>query len=257
MNFQTEPASLWLRPNWLRPLAMAVGLAINLVAAILISRARVEEPVPLPSIEVAILPPNVEPAQAPTEPTPVAPPPEQKAPPEPPPPPEAAPPQEVAPPPPPPPKAEPDREQELRQEQRLERQKEIAQKKLEERRKQEKIEKAQERREEAREKAEKAKAAEKRAAARSSGPSRAAYGAIVVSELRRLQGIGASRAGGATGRVHVTFTIGPSGRIVSHSAGSGDARLAAAAAAMMAAFHAPPPPGGHFTGATNFSFGSR
>ena len=51
--------------------------------------------------------------------------------------------------------------------------------------------------------------------------------------------------------------VGPSGRIVSHSASSADARLSAAAAAIMAAFHAPSPPGGHFTGSTNFTFSAR
>lgn len=79
--------------------------------------------------------------------------------------------------------------------------------------------------------------------------SSAAYGALVAAELNRHKRYPeAARAQGAQGVVVVSFVIGPSGRVASHTIArsSGVAVLDSAVSQMMAAVHLPPPPGGSF-----------
>jgi protein TonB len=86
------------------------------------------------------------------------------------------------------------------------------------------------------------------------------YGAIVSAELNRHKAYpAAARTRGERGSVGASFTIGGSGRIVSHSiySSSGYSSLDSEVHSMMAAAQAPPPPGGIFHGSIviSFSFG--
>ncbi|WP_294534216.1 TonB family protein [uncultured Rhodoblastus sp.] len=93
--------------------------------------------------------------------------------------------------------------------------------------------------------------------AQASGMSPGAYAALLAAEVARHKVYpAAARAAQATGSVGVAFTVGASGRVVSHSItrSSGNAALDAAVHAMMAAVHAPPPPGGVFRSSTNINF---
>lgn len=104
--------------------------------------------------------------------------------------------------------------------------------------------------EEKREAARKTKAAERQAPA-PSGEDLAAYGQLIYSEIARHKA-----SGGGSGSVGVVFTVGASGRVVSHSIvkSSGDAELDARVNAMMQAVQATPPPGGRFTGRITIRF---
>lgn len=75
------------------------------------------------------------------------------------------------------------------------------------------------------------------------------YRSIVAAELnRRKYYPAAARAAGARGVVVVTFTVGPSGRVIRHSItrSSNQSALDQAVHQMMAAVSLPPPPGGVF-----------
>lgn len=77
------------------------------------------------------------------------------------------------------------------------------------------------------------------------------YGAIISAELNRHKAYpAAARARREMGSVGVSFTVGGSGRIVSHSiySSSGSSSLDGEVVAMMTAARAPPPPGGIFHG---------
>lgn len=87
--------------------------------------------------------------------------------------------------------------------------------------------------------------------------SNAAYAALVAAEINRHKFYPAgARASGANGSVGVTFSIGPSGAIRSHSIirSSGNSALDAAVGQMLASSHPPPPPGGSFYGSTTIHF---
>ena len=93
--------------------------------------------------------------------------------------------------------------------------------------------------------------------AQAPGMSLGAYAALLAAEVARHKVYpAAARAAQATGSVGVTFTVGPSGRVVSHSItrSSGNGLLDGAVHAMMAAVHAPPPPGGVFRSSTTVNF---
>ena len=97
-----------------------------------------------------------------------------------------------------------------------------------------------------------------RAGVASGQASRAArmnYGAIVAAALNRHK-FYPSSAHGETGSVGVSFIVGASGRIVSHSIyrSSGNSALDGAVQSMMASTHAPPPPGGSFPGSIVIDF---
>ena len=86
---------------------------------------------------------------------------------------------------------------------------------------------------------------------------RANYGAIISAELNRHKFYPpAARARDETGSVGVSFSVGGSGRIASHSiySSSGSSALDGAVHAMMASAHAPPPPGGSFHGSIVIHF---
>ncbi len=87
--------------------------------------------------------------------------------------------------------------------------------------------------------------------------SNAAYAALVSAEINRHKFYPAgARASGANGSIGVTFSIGPSGAIRSHSItrSSGNSALDAAVGQMLASSHPPPPPGGSFHGSTTIHF---
>ncbi len=89
------------------------------------------------------------------------------------------------------------------------------------------------------------------------GMSRADYGALVVAELNRRKFFpAAARQAGASGSVGVSFTLGPSGRVISQSIvrSSGNAALDDAARAILSAMQTPPPPGGRFSANTSIRF---
>jgi len=269
MIFRPDSASLWLRPHWLRPTALVAGTAINVTVALLVNYAHLRKPPPLPVIEVTILPKEIapkatapkppaipKPQPKPQPPPPPPPPPKPAKPPPPPPkPPKPPSPKPAKPPPPapkPPPPKPPDVKPAPKPPEKALREKQEKLRRLKEAQEKRRIERAAKRKA-AQERAEMEKARRERARA-ASGRSRAAYASIVVREIQRLKYLGARRAGGATGRVSVTFTVGRSGRIVSHRVHSANPRLAGAVAAMMRAFHAPPPPGGRFSASTNINF---
>jgi len=109
-------------------------------------------------------------------------------------------------------------------------------------------------------KAQEARQAMRRGAPGGAGPSgvsRADYAGLLLAEVNRHRFYpSAARAEGATGGVGVAFTVGPSGRVISHSItrSSGHAALDSAARAILSAVQAPPPPGGRFSTSTTIRF---
>jgi periplasmic protein TonB len=86
-----------------------------------------------------------------------------------------------------------------------------------------------------------------RAGAATGAVSTATYRSLVIAELsRHKQYPPAALSGGVQGTVVVTFTIGPSGRVVGHTItrSSGSSALDGAVHRMMSAISLPPPPGG-------------
>lgn len=97
-------------------------------------------------------------------------------------------------------------------------------------------------------------------AAGAPGVSRAGYASLLAAEVARHKVYpAAARAAHATGSVGVVFTVGASGRVISHSItrSSGNSALDGAVHAMMAAVRAPPPPGGIFRSSTTINFSLR
>ncbi len=126
----------------------------------------------------------------------------------------------------------------------------------EQKRKAEEAAERQRERQEAREKARRGAAGG--VATATGGMSRNAYAGLLAAELRRHTFYpAAARAAGVTGSVGVTFTVGPSGRVISQAVtrSSGNAALDSAAHAILGAVHTPPPPGGRFSASQNLHFG--
>ena len=87
--------------------------------------------------------------------------------------------------------------------------------------------------------------------------STANYRLLVIAELsRHKQYPPAALSAGVQGTVVVTFTIGPSGRVVAHSItrSSGSSALDSAVNRMMAAISLPPPPGGSYRATAPVAF---
>lgn len=88
----------------------------------------------------------------------------------------------------------------------------------------------------------------------------AAYASQVAAEFARHKHYpAAARAAGVEGTCVLTFTIGPSGALLSHAIvrSSGDVRLDAAVHAMAAASRFPPPPDGRFRSTVPVRFSIR
>jgi TonB family protein len=88
---------------------------------------------------------------------------------------------------------------------------------------------------------------------KASGVDLAAYASTIYAEIARHKDASGIPASGSVG---VIFTVGASGRVVSHSItkSSGEASLDSRVHAMMQAVQAPPPPGGSFTGHITIRF---
>ena len=96
--------------------------------------------------------------------------------------------------------------------------------------------------------------------AASDAAARQSYGALLSAEISRRKAYPpGARARGKTGAVGVSFVVGASGRVVSHSilSSSGDAELDAAAHSLILAIQAPPPPGGSFRTSTVIRYALR
>ena len=82
--------------------------------------------------------------------------------------------------------------------------------------------------------------------------SSADYMRILVAEIRKHT---PKSSHGKAGSVKISFTVGGSGRVVSHTVEqSSDPALADIATKALASIHTPPPPGGKFTGVQQFNF---
>ncbi len=216
-----------LRPIWLRP--VVVGTVVGLhVAGLALARSVVVEvqpnSAPILELEPAPPPPSEAAVEPPTQVADLPPvlPPEPMADPEPPPPPETVALPDPVPPPPPKP------------ERKVEKKKPTERRPIEHR--PASVESA-----EARE--------AKSAAAEAARAAAASYASRVAGELERHKRYPAeARAARIEGTVLLSFTIGPSGSIVSHSIArsSGNAAIDAAVHAMVAASRFDPPPGGRF-----------
>jgi len=79
-----------------------------------------------------------------------------------------------------------------------------------------------------------------------------AYMRILAAEIRKHT---PKTSNGKAGSVKISFTVGSSGRVVSHTVEqSSDPSLAQLAAKALASIHTPSPPGGKFVGLQQFNF---
>jgi hypothetical protein len=82
--------------------------------------------------------------------------------------------------------------------------------------------------------------------------SRKAYVRALAAEIRRHT---PKTSKASPGSVTVAFTVGASGKVVSHSVKhSSNPEVAALAGKILASIHTPPPPGGKFTAIQEFRF---
>ena len=82
--------------------------------------------------------------------------------------------------------------------------------------------------------------------------SKRAYSRLLASEIRRHSPT-KSRYG--AGNISVSFTVGPLGRVVSHTVkSSSNPALEQLVKRILASVHTPPPPGGTFSASQEFSF---
>jgi protein TonB len=89
------------------------------------------------------------------------------------------------------------------------------------------------------------------------GASRASYAALVVAEIQAHRYYPESaRSHGEQGAVGVSFTIGPTGRVITANVvrSSGSADLDSAARQILRSISPPPPPGGSFSASTTIRF---
>ncbi len=84
------------------------------------------------------------------------------------------------------------------------------------------------------------------------GISRKEYSRLLASALRKHAPRSTQHHGGS---VKVAFTVGASGRVVSHKVKyASDPALAATVGQILASVHTPPPPGGSFSAVQEFKF---
>lgn len=82
--------------------------------------------------------------------------------------------------------------------------------------------------------------------------SKKAYVKLLAAELKRRT---PSASDNQTGSVHVAFTVGASGRVVSHKVqSSSNPALEPVVGRILASVHTPPPPGGSFAAVQEFNF---
>ncbi|ATQ69746.1 MULTISPECIES: hypothetical protein [Methylosinus] len=82
--------------------------------------------------------------------------------------------------------------------------------------------------------------------------SKNAYVKLLAAELKRHT---PTSADAQTGSIHVAFTVGASGRVVSHKVqSSSNPALEPVVGRILAAVHTPTPPGGAFTAVQEFNF---
>lgn len=105
--------------------------------------------------------------------------------------------------------------------------------------------------EKSKDKADKAKA-EKKTSELKPALTKKAYVKLLAAELKRHT---PNSAESQTGQVHVAFTVGAAGRIVSHKVqSSSNPALEPVVGQILASVHTPPPPGGSFTAVQEFNF---
>lgn len=79
-----------------------------------------------------------------------------------------------------------------------------------------------------------------------------AYARLLAAELRRLT---PKSSRDNTGSIHVAFTVGASGRVVSHKVrNTSNPALEPIVGQILASVHTPPPPGGSFSAVQEFNF---
>lgn len=84
------------------------------------------------------------------------------------------------------------------------------------------------------------------------GLTKTAYVKLLAAELKRHT---PKASDAQTGSIHVAFTVGASGRVVSHKVqSSSNPALAPVVGQILASVHTPPPPGGSFSAVQEFNF---
>lgn len=84
------------------------------------------------------------------------------------------------------------------------------------------------------------------------GLTKKAYVKLLAAELKRHT---PKSSESQTGSIHVAFTVGASGRVVSHKVqSSSNPALAPVVGQILASVHTPPPPGGSFSAVQEFNF---
>jgi hypothetical protein len=94
--------------------------------------------------------------------------------------------------------------------------------------------------------------AEKKTSEQKPGLSKKAYVKLLAAELKRHT---PKSSESQTGSIHVAFTVGASGRVVSHKVqSSSNPALEPVVGQILASVHTPPPPGGAFSAVQEFNF---
>lgn len=89
-------------------------------------------------------------------------------------------------------------------------------------------------------------------AARKPALTKQAYARLLAAEIKRRT---PKSSNDKTGSIHVAFTIGASGRVVSHKVrNSSNPALEPIVGQILASVHTPPPPGGSFAAIQEFNF---
>jgi hypothetical protein len=93
---------------------------------------------------------------------------------------------------------------------------------------------------------------EKKASEQKPALTRTAYVRLLAAEIKRHT---PKTSDSRTGSIHVAFTVGSSGRVVSHKVqSSSNPALEPVVGQILASIHTPPPPGGAFSAVQEFNF---